>query len=75
MEHGRLIRVTTQDERGHEPQVITYVVAEPDRAKAEKIIRTKAARIEDDVEAIGRASQQLLKAFNLASGEFIRADD
>jgi len=60
--------VTTQDERGHEAQVVTYVVAEPDRAKAEKIIRTKAARIEDDVEAIGRASQQLLKAFNLASG-------
>ena len=75
MEHGRLIRVTTQEKRGHEPQVVTYVVAEPDRAKAEKIIRTKAARIEDDVEAIGRASQQLLKAFNLASGEFIRADD
>jgi hypothetical protein len=66
--------VTTQDERGHEPQVVTYVVAEPDRVKAEKIIRTRAARIEDDVQAIGRASRQLLKAFNLAPGEFIRSD-
>ena len=74
MEHGRLIRVTTQDERGHEPQVVTYVVAEPDRVKAEKIIRTRAARIEDDVQAIGRASRQLLKAFNWAPGEFVRSD-
>jgi hypothetical protein len=73
MEHGRLVRVTTQAQRGGDAHVV-YVVAEPDRTKAESIIRTKAARIEDNVEAIGRASQQLLKTLNLALGEFVRAE-
>jgi hypothetical protein len=75
MEHGRLIRVTTHAKRRGASQVVTYVVAEPDRVKAERIIKMEAAHIEDDVEAIGRASRQLLKTFNLAPGEFIRADD
>jgi hypothetical protein len=34
----------------------------------------QAARIEDNVETIGRASQQLLKTLNLALGEFARAE-
>ena len=72
MEHGRLVRVTTQTERG--TAQVVYVVAEPDRAKAENIIRTKAARIEDNVETIGRASKKLLKTLNLALGEFVRAE-
>lgn len=73
MEHGRLVRVTTHAEGGGDAQVV-YVVAEPDRAKAENIIRTKAARTDDNVETIGRASQQLLKTHNLALGEFVRAE-
>jgi hypothetical protein len=67
--------VTTHAKRRGASQVVTYVVAEPDRVKAERIIKMEAAHIEDDVEAIGRASRQLLKTFNLAPGEFIRADD
>jgi len=73
MEHGRLVRVTTSAEGSGDAQVV-YVVAEPDRAKAENIIRTKAAYVEDNVETIGRASQQLLKTLNLALGEFVRAE-
>jgi hypothetical protein len=75
MEYGRLVRVTTKGRGGPNSLFVTYVVAEPDRTKAENIIRLKAACIEDGVEVIGRASEELLKTFDLAPGQFIRADN
>lgn len=68
MEHGRIIRVTRQS-----GEVETYIVAEPDKAKAVAKLAARAATKMDRIEPIGRASLDLLKAMGLAAGEFSKA--
>lgn len=67
MSEGRLIRVSKF--RG-DPQVVGYLVALPDKAQALKIIRDRVAMPEDEIEDLGRVSENLLMAFSLASGTF-----
>ena len=68
MEYGRIVRIV----RSH-GEVETYVVAESDKAKAVAKLAARAATKLDRVEAIGRASADLLKAMGLAPGEFSKA--
>jgi hypothetical protein len=67
MQHGRIIRITRP-----EGAVETYVVAEPDKAKAVAIIEALASRL-DRVEPIGRASFDLLASMGLSAGQFAKA--
>jgi hypothetical protein len=66
--HGRIIRIVRRD-----GEVETYVIAEPDKAKAVAKLAARAANKLDRVEPIGRASLDLLKSMGLAPGEFSRA--
>lgn len=68
MQHGRIIRIVR-----HSGDVETYVIAEPDRAKAVQKLAARAASKLDRVEPIGRASADLLKAMGLAAGQFGKA--
>jgi hypothetical protein len=74
MQFGRLIKVVTPTVAGAEPREQVYVVAEQDSAVAITIIRQRIAGAADHVEAVGRASEQLLRALGLAPGQFTRAD-
>lgn len=67
---GRLIRVSKY--RG-DPQAVAYLVAVPDKAGAIDLISGTASQGED-IEDLGRVSEQLLMAMSLAPGEFIRID-
>jgi hypothetical protein len=53
MEYGRIIRIV----RRH-GEVETYVIAEPDKAKAVAKVAARAATKLDRVEPIGRASRR-----------------
>ena len=68
MEFGRIIRIVRRN-----GEVETYVLAEPDKAKAVAKLAARAATKLDPVEPIGRASADLLKAMGLAAGEFSKA--
>ena len=68
MEYGRIIRIVRRN-----GEVETYVVAEPDKAKAVEKLTARAAGKLDRVEPFGRASADLLKAMGLAAGEFSKA--
>jgi hypothetical protein len=49
-----------------------YLVAVADADQAVQIIRSKIADLTEDVEDLGRVSPALVRALNLASGEFTR---
>lgn len=68
MEYGRIIRIVR-----HGGAVETFIIAEPDKAKAVAKLTARAASKQDRVEPIGRASADLLKAMGLAAGEFSKA--
>jgi hypothetical protein len=73
MGEGRLIRVTTSGETAP-PKSAAYIVAESDKAKALAIILESVARPGDDVQDIGKVSEQLVAALALAPGEFSPVD-
>ena len=66
--HGRLVRVT----RAEAGEIATYVVAQPDDDQAVATIRRLVARSQDRVEVVGRASDHLLLALELAAGDYKR---
>lgn len=68
MEYGRIIRIV----RRH-GEVETYVIAEPNKAKAVAKLTARAANKLDRVEPIGRASLELLRTMGLGPGEFSKA--
>ena len=65
-----MIRVSSR--RG-DPGATTYVVAEPDAAKAIDILKAVIVGPVDEYEDLGRVTDQLLRALNLAPGQFIRS--
>jgi hypothetical protein len=70
MGFGRMIRVSSR--RG-DPSATTYVVAEPDAAKAIDILKAVIVGSVDEYEDLGRVTDQLLRVLNLAPGQFIRS--
>jgi hypothetical protein len=64
MKHGRIVRITTY---------VTYVVAEEDAVKAADLL-TAIAEPGSEVEAIGRASLEMLHSMSLAPGQFRKAE-
>jgi hypothetical protein len=64
---GRLVRVRRIS--GH-PDTIAYIVARADPAQAMELIRAQAAEPHDIIEDLGRVSDALLHALDLASGKF-----
>jgi hypothetical protein len=72
MDFGRLIR--KRKFRGA-PDLVAYIVALSDPRDAIELIRTKAADPEDEVEDMGRVSDELVKALKLNPGDFVRADN
>jgi hypothetical protein len=69
--YGRLVRVRCGESRA---AFAAYIVAEPDPAKAIDRIRTKVAGPADAVEDLGRVSEALLAALQVAPGDFVLAD-
>lgn len=69
--NARLIRKT---ERGGDRSLTLYIVAVTKADQAVEIIRSNAADNGDEVEDLGRVAGLLVKAFNLAPGEFVRVD-
>lgn len=72
MERGRLIRVGKY--RG-DPNAVAYIVALSDPTLAIDVIRKKVGSPGDEFEDLGRVSGDLLKALNLLSGDYARADN
>jgi hypothetical protein len=68
MRYGRIIRVSQR--QGY----TTYIVAEEDAAKAEALMRTVVGP-GPSVQAIGRASLQLLNAVGLSAGEYRKTEN
>jgi hypothetical protein len=68
---GRLIRVR---KRGENPQSVAYIVHEADSAKAVEIIRNIVGSIGDDIQDLGRVSEELLKAMSIGPGQFVPVD-
>jgi len=71
MGYGRLVKVTANSPDGGDLQPVIYVVAEGDSAKAMRIVGAEV-QVNANIEALGRASNELLNALKLAPGEFIR---
>jgi hypothetical protein len=69
--YGRLVRVRCGENRA---TFAAYIVAEPNAAKALDRIRTKVAGPADAVEDLGRVSEALLAALQVAPGDFVLAD-
>jgi hypothetical protein len=68
---GRLVRVRCGESRSC---LVAYIVAEPNAAKAVDRIRTEIAGPADAVEDLGRVSEALLRALQVAPGDFVLAD-
>ncbi len=69
--YGRLVRVRCGDDRA---ALAAYIVAEPNAAKAVDRIRSKVAGPADAVEDLGRVSEALLQALQVAPGDFVLAN-
>jgi hypothetical protein len=69
---GRLIRLSRS---GDKPSA-TYIVCETDAAKAIEIVRdgVVAGSFLDDIQDLGRVSEELLKAMSIRPGEFVPVD-
>ncbi len=72
MGEGRLIRLTGGE--AAPTKSAAYIVAESDKAKALAIILESVAKPGDDIQDIGKVSEQLVAALALASGEFSTVD-
>jgi hypothetical protein len=68
--HGRAIRASLFS--GH-PAAVTYVIAEPDRAAAIRILRAGLQENYDQFEDLGHVSENMLAALNLKAGGFTKA--
>ena len=71
---GCLIKVTTPSSGGRGLATTAYVVSEQDADRAVNIIKSKIARLADEVVVVSRVSEELLRALGLAPGDFTRAD-
>jgi hypothetical protein len=71
---GCLIKVTTASSGGIALATTAYVVCEQDADRAVNIIKSKIARLADEVVVVSRVSEELLRALGLAPGDFTRAD-
>lgn len=69
MNHGRIVRVTSQPGAPY----VTYIVAEENADKAVALMRTLVGS-DAQVESIGRASRALLSALSLSPGEYRKAE-
>lgn len=72
MGYGCLVRVTAKSSVGGDLQPVVYVVAMEDPAKATEIGRAQV-QVNATIEALGRASEELLNALELAPGRLVRA--
>jgi hypothetical protein len=70
---GCLVKVTTPSSGGA-LVTIAYVVSEQDAVRAVNIIKSKIARLTDEVVVVSRVSEELLHALGVTPGEFTRAD-
>jgi hypothetical protein len=68
MGQGRLIRVSKY--RG-DPRAVSYLVAVPDKARAIELVIRQAASLGDDIEDLGRVSEDLMAAMRLPPGQFL----
>ena len=69
---GRLIRLSRS---GDKPSA-TYIVCETDAAKDLEIVRDGgvADSFLDDIQDLGRVSEELLKAMSIGPGQFVAID-
>jgi hypothetical protein len=65
--HGRAIKVALFSGQSEE---VTYIVADPEWAKALKILKAGLQEHYDQFEDAGRVSEALLSALNMRPGEF-----
>ncbi len=65
--NARLIRKTNHGRRNS----TLYIVAVCKADQAVEIIRSKAAAADDEVEDLGRVAGSMVRAFQLAAGEFV----
>jgi len=71
MGYGRLVRVTAKSPDGGDLQPVVYVVAVEDPAKAVRIVGAEV-QVNANIEALGRASEELVNALKLGPGQCIR---
>jgi hypothetical protein len=73
---GRLVRTSKScgDKSCGDPKPVAYIVAVAKPDDAMELVRTEIAKPGDTIEDLGRVSDALLRALNLSSGEFVRAD-
>jgi hypothetical protein len=67
---GRLIRVS---KNGDKPAA-SYIVYETDQATAIEIVRKAVCGPDDDIQDLGRVSEELLKAMSVEPGTFLPVD-
>ncbi|HVY59324.1 MAG TPA: hypothetical protein VHA77_15850 [Xanthobacteraceae bacterium] len=72
MNDGQVVKVISWPEPNAPPREATYVVAEPDSARAVDLLRRAVIGPHQRIEVIGGASKQLLHALALAPGQFTR---
>jgi hypothetical protein len=70
---GSLVKVTTPSSGGGSV-TFGYLVAEQDADRAVNIIKSKIAKVTDEVIAVSRVSEELLDTLGVAPGEIRRAD-
>jgi ribose 1,5-bisphosphokinase PhnN len=70
---GRLVKVTKPSSSATD-SMIAYVVSEENAVDAVNIIKREIAQSTDEVVAVSRVSEELLKALSIPPGEFKRAD-
>ena len=70
MGSGRLIRVSKS---GDEPAA-TYIVNETNQATAIEIVRKAVCDPGDNIQDLGRVSEELLKAMSVEPGKFVPVD-
>lgn len=66
---GQIVCVTTLAHEDGTPMRVPYVVAEPDPAKAEEIVRAFMTA-DEEVKAVGPVSEGVVAEFGLKPGEF-----
>ena len=65
-----MIRVIKSGEK----PAASYIVNETDQATAIEIVRKAVCNPDDDVQDLGRVSEELLKAMSVAPGKFAPVD-
>jgi hypothetical protein len=70
---GCLVKVTSQSSDAWLVET-AYVVSEQDADRAVNIIKSKIAKLSDEVVVVSLVSEELLHALSVAPGGFARAD-